>query len=611
MVVPEGWEVLPIKDITETIVSGGTPSTFIQEYWNGDIPWMSSGELNLKRIYTVRKKITQKGLDNSATLFIPRGCILIGLAGQGRTRGTAGINYIPLCINQSIAAIFPNPTRFVSEYLYQYLNSKYDELRTLSMGNGGRGGLNLSIIGNLTILLPPLSEQLRIAEVLSDTDLYITTLERLIAKKEAVKQGVMQELLTGKRRLPGFKSAWAEKRLGEIVKVYNALRIPVTEAQREKGSYPYYGANGILDYVKGYTHEGEFVLLAEDGANDLLNYPVIYVNGRVWVNNHTHVITGLAGIANTRFLSYALKIIRFQHLVVGGTRCKLNSSIMSKIIISIPPTLAEQTAIAEILSDMDAELSALKKKLEKIRLIKQGMMNALLTGKIRLPEDKPNVQFTQRKEPKEILYAAEKTEEYTAEAKKAKHHANSEGYQDAVILAALVHRFGTKNFPFTAFDCQKFPYLFYRYMEGQTKGYRKFAAGPYNPALKYKTARPIALKKKYIQDHIGKYRGFISGINVQEALNYFQQWYGNEPLAWFEQFRYIPKRKDELELLTTTDMSMVEIRGEGRNITVQSVKELMKKNPEWKDKLNRPIFSDNNIERAIKWSYDLFGGEHD
>ena len=91
---------------------------------------------------------------------------------------------------------------------------------------------------------------------------------------------------------------------------------------------------------------------------------------------------------------------------------------MSRIIISIPPTLAEQTAIAEILSDMDAELSALKKKLEKIRLIKQGMMDALLTGKIRLPEDKPNVQFTQRKESKEILYAAEKTEGYTANQKK-------------------------------------------------------------------------------------------------------------------------------------------------------------------------------------------------
>lgn len=607
MVAPEGWKIVELDEVA--IIGDGLHGT--PEYDKNGRYFFINGnnlqngcivvDINTKRVnFNVYEK-----LDNHFSLDT------IFMSINGTIGNMAYFNNEMVVIGKSIA-YFNSSKRISKNYLFFYLQNNqlleyfYEALTGSTIKN-----LGLNVIRKAKILLPPLPEQRRIAEVLSDTDSYITTLERLIAKKEAVKQGTMQELLTGKRRLPGFKDEWVEKRLGEIVKVYNALRIPVTEAQREKGSYPYYGANGILDYVKGYTHEGEFVLLAEDGANDLLNYPVIYVNGRVWVNNHTHVITGLAGIANTRFLSYALKIIRFQHLVVGGTRCKLNSSIMSKIIISIPPTLVEQTAIAEILSDMDAELSALKKKLEKIRLIKQGMMNALLTGKIRLPEDKPNVQFTQRKEPKEILYAAEKTEEYTAEAKKAKHHANSEGYQDAVILAALVHRFGTKNFPFTAFDCQKFPYLFYRYMEGQTKGYRKFAAGPYNPALKYKTARPIALKKKYIQDHIGKYRGFISGINVQEALNYFQQWYGNEPLAWFEQFRYIPKRKDELELLTTTDMSMVEIRGEGRNITVQSVKELMKKNPEWKDKLNRPIFSDNNIERAIKWSYDLFGGEHD
>lgn len=607
MVAPEGWEIVELDEVA--IIGDGLHGT--PEYdKNGRYFFINGNNLQNGRIVVdintkrVNFNVYEK-LDNHFSLDT------IFMSINGTIGNMAYFNNEMVVIGKSIA-YFNSSKRISKNYLFFYLqNNQLLEYFCEALTGSTIKNLGLNVIRKAKILLPPLPEQLRIAEVLSDTDLYITTLEQLIAKKEAVKQGTMQELLTGKRRLPGFKGEWVEKRLGEIAEVYDALRIPVTEAQREKGSYPYYGANGILDYVKGYTHEGEFVLLAEDGANDLLNYPVIYVNGRVWVNNHTHVITGLAGIANTRFLSYALKIIRFQHLVVGGTRYKLNSSIMSRIIISIPPTLAEQTAIAEILSDMDTELSALKKKLEKIRLIKQGMMDALLTGKIRLPEDKPNVQFTQRKEQEEIPYAAEKTEGYTAEAKKAKHHANSEGYQDAVILAALVHRFGTKNFPFTAFDCQKFPYLFYRYMEGQTKGYRKFAAGPYNPALKYKTARPIALKKKYIQDHIGKYRGFISGINVQEALNYFQQWYGNEPLAWFEQFRYIPKRKDELELLTTTDMSMVEIRGEGRNITVQSVKELMKKNPEWKDKLNRLIFSDNNIERAIKWSYDLFGGEHD
>ena len=439
----------------------------------------------------------------------------------------------------------------------------------------------------------------------------------------------MQELLTGKRRLPGFKDEWVEKRLENVANILKGYGLSKAKIALE-GCFPciLYGElfteyNEIItsitsrtNYIEGVPSvKGDILIPASTTTIgiDLAKASVIPFDN-VLLGGDINIIRPNDKNINSIFLAMYIMYTKRMEISIrakGSTVYHLHGKDLFDLSLCIPPTLAEQTAIAEILSDMDTELSALKKKLEKIRLIKQGMMDALLTGKIRLPEDKPNVQFTQRKEQEEIPYAAEKTEEYTAEAKKAKHHANSEGYQDAVILAALVHRFGTKNFPFTAFDCQKFPYLFYRYMEGQTKGYRKFAAGPYNPALKYKTARPIALKKKYIQDHIGKYRGFISGINVQEALNYFQQWYGNEPLAWFEQFRYIPKRKDELELLTTTDMSMVEIRGEGRNITVQSVKELMKKNPEWKDKLNRPIFSDNNIERAIKWSYDLFGGEHD
>lgn len=423
MVVPEGWEVRNLAHITLDLVRGPFGGALKKDIF------IQSGY----RVYEQQDAIYGKkakgryfiDLDkyNELSRFaVTAGDFIVSCSGtigkiyQLPYETPAGV------INQALLKIKLDETQIISQFFLQYFKwRKFQQ----SITDDIQGGAMKNIIGmdkfKLTqLLLPPLPEQLRIAEVLSDTDSYITTLERLIAKKEAVKQGVMQELLTGKRRLPGFKGEWVEKRLENIVKVYDSLRIPVTEAQREKGSYPYYGANGILDYVKGYTHEGEFVLLAEDGANDLLNYPVIYVNGRVWVNNHTHVITGLAGIANTRFLSYALKIIRFQHLVVGGTRCKLNSSIMSKIIISIPPTLAEQTAIAEILSDMDAELSALKKKLEKIRLIKQGMMDALLTGKIRLPEDKPNVQFTQRKEQEEILYAAEKTEGYTAKIKEGK-----------------------------------------------------------------------------------------------------------------------------------------------------------------------------------------------
>lgn len=229
-------------------------------------------------------------------------------------------------------------------------------------------------------------EQRTIAATLSTADEYIAALEKLIAKKRAVKQGAMQELLTGKCRLPGFSGEWVSFELERVADIYDNLRVPITESLRESGQIPYYGANGIQDYVKGYTHDGEFVLVAEDGANDLLNYPVRYVKGRIWVNNHAHVLQGKAEKADTRFLAYALSMVDYQAILVGGTRAKLNGSVLKKIMVSLPDN-DEQTAIAALLSDIDLEIEALMSKLEKARRIKQGMMGELLTGRIRLIQE--------------------------------------------------------------------------------------------------------------------------------------------------------------------------------------------------------------------------------
>lgn len=193
------WEVKKVADFT-VVSSGGTPSTKISEYWNGNIRWMNSGELNLKRVYEVEGRITESGLNNSSTRVIPENSVLIGLAGQGKTRGTASINYVDLCINQSIAAIFPSNLHD-SEYLYQNIDSRYDELRSMSTGDGGRGGLNLKIIRNLMVPLPSLNEQKAIAQVLFDMDTEIEALEEKLEKYKTIKQGMMQELLTGRIRL--------------------------------------------------------------------------------------------------------------------------------------------------------------------------------------------------------------------------------------------------------------------------------------------------------------------------------------------------------------------------------------------------------------------------
>lgn len=187
------WEEISIGDKTQ-VTAGGTPESTNKEYWNGDIPWMNSGELNNKRIFSVSNFITEKGLKESSTKIIPTYCILIGLAGQGKTRGTAAINYIELCTNQSIAAIHPNNKIFNSEFLYQKFDSMYEQLRFLSAGDGGRGGLNLQIIKSIKILIPSIEEQKKIADCLTEIDNLITVQTEKIEQLKNHKKGLMQGL---------------------------------------------------------------------------------------------------------------------------------------------------------------------------------------------------------------------------------------------------------------------------------------------------------------------------------------------------------------------------------------------------------------------------------
>jgi type I restriction enzyme S subunit len=195
----DDWQTRRIASFT-SCTSGGTPSTHVAEYWGGQIRWMSSGELNLKRVREVDGRITEAGLHNSSTKMVPAKCVLIGLAGQGKTRGTAAMNFVELCTNQSIAAIYPSKSHD-SAFLYYVLDTKYEELRGLSDGGGGRGGLNLSIIKAIQVTLPGINEQKAIAAVLSDMDDEIEALHKRLAKTRDLKQGMAQELLTGRTRL--------------------------------------------------------------------------------------------------------------------------------------------------------------------------------------------------------------------------------------------------------------------------------------------------------------------------------------------------------------------------------------------------------------------------
>src|SRR5699024_5324335 len=143
----------------------------------------------------------------------------------------------------------------------------------------------------------------------------------------------------------------------------------VTASDRIPGGTPYYGANGIQDYVDGFTHNGEYILLAEDGANDLRDYPVHYVEGKVWVNNHAHVLQGNKGILNNYFLMYRLKSINMEPYLVGGGRDKLNANIMMNINLTIP-LIKEQKKIGTFFYNIDQMIQLQQSKVNKVKDIK-------------------------------------------------------------------------------------------------------------------------------------------------------------------------------------------------------------------------------------------------
>ena len=177
-------------------------------------------------------------------------------------------------------------------------------------------------------------------------------------------------------RFAGFTDAWEQRKLEDIADRYDNLRIPVAANLRIAGSTPYYGANGIQDYVDGYTHEGEFVLVAEDGANDLKNYPVKCVKGRIWVNNHAHVLQGKRDIADNLFLSFSLNQADIESLLVGGGRAKLNAETMMGIEMSLPK-IEEQRQIGAYFAQLDDLITLHQRKCESLKNVKKSMLEKM------------------------------------------------------------------------------------------------------------------------------------------------------------------------------------------------------------------------------------------
>ena len=185
-------------------------------------------------------------------------------------------------------------------------------------------------------------------------------------------------------RFKGFINDWEQRKLGDITRRYDNLRVPVTASKRKHGDIPYYGANGIQDFVSGYTHDGEFILVAEDGARDPKNYPVNYVNGKIWVNNHAHVLQGIQGLANNLFLLNGIKKINIVAYLVGGSRAKLNAETLMQLSIKLP-SIHEQEKIGQLFQSLDKTITLHEEKQRQLEQLKKALLQKMFADETGYP----------------------------------------------------------------------------------------------------------------------------------------------------------------------------------------------------------------------------------
>ena len=264
---------------------------------------------------------------------------------------------------------------FIS-YLIQSDRFQHEEIPKW-ITTSSQPALSMENIRKFKIILPLNSEQQKISSLVSKIDKLITLQQRKLRQLKLLKNALLKRMFTAKKsptlRFRDFSKDWKLHKLQDITDRLDNARVPVTASKRIAGSTPYYGANGIQDYVKGYTHDGEFLLVAEDGANNINDYPVICAKGKIWVNNHAHVLQAKNKKIDILFLMYALKFLNMKKYLVGGGRSKLNAETMMKLALKLPE-LDEEHNIGVLIKNMDVLITQYKYRIQKINKFKQFLL---------------------------------------------------------------------------------------------------------------------------------------------------------------------------------------------------------------------------------------------
>lgn len=506
-----------------------------------------------------------------------------------------------------------------TRYLGYYFKAEETKERVRGVAVGQTmASLNTKLMNAFKAVLPTVEEQKNIAALLSNMDTLISTLEKQISKKKAIKQGAMLELLTGKRRLPGFEGEWEAFVFGDLFDFIpnNAFtRAQMDVSGRVKNihygdiltKYGAYISAGSKDipYIakeidlnrfaeKCYLQSGDLVI-ADTAEDETVGkaLEVINVERPVLAGQHTLLCRPKVRFAE-KFLGYYLNAACYHDQMlpyIVGTKVSSVSKASIAQTKLVVPKYEEQQAISSILADMDDEITELEQKLAKYRQVKQGMMQQLLTGKIRLKNDVVDSVHTEQK------VSAKKSPVCSA---------HNHQFDDAVAIAAIVNAFYSDKYPLGRVKVQKLLYLLHRHQGVSVSDFKKKAAGPYADTVRYKGGEPIAKKNKYIVSESGKQgTRYSKGTNMGQALDYVERWGMQADLQWLKE-NFLHTSRNDLELFATVDMAMCDLDEVGISVSVESIKNLIASNKEWKAKLSKTYFSDWDIARAIKKCTELF-----
>ncbi|WRB35835.1 restriction endonuclease subunit S [Helicobacter pylori] len=387
LATPSNWQKVRLGDVAE-IIGGGTPSTQITSFWNGSINWFTPTEIGItKYVHKSQRTITPLGLKKSSTKLLPIGTILLT---SRASIGDCAILKVVATTNQGFQSLIPLE-KINNEFLYYLMLTLKNKLLKLASGSTFLE-VSPNKIKNLLIPLPPLNEQIAIANILSDVDRYLYSLDALILKKESVKKALSFELLSQRKRLKGFNQNWQRVRLGDVGKPCMCKRVMKHQTTRY-GEIPFYkiGTFGntadafiskklFLEYKTKYSFPKKGDILIS--ASGTIGRAVIY-NGKpayfqdsniVWIDNDETLV-------KNDFLFYAYSNIKWN--TEHTTILRLYNDNFRNTLIPLPP-LDEQIAIANILSTLDHEIISLKNKKRQFENIKKALNHDLMSAKIRV-----------------------------------------------------------------------------------------------------------------------------------------------------------------------------------------------------------------------------------